>query len=178
MSYDRNSLPTLSPSPRLRLLPWKSDTGKPCFLSTNGTPGALARIADRIEADQLRDGAVVLKGARAVLADCKAGEYAVRLALRAVTQCLGDVLRIADSRGARLPRQDDDHEPYATWAEVTEVRQDPTEVKETAMNVRIELHDQPGEGDGDGHPGQPWQPPQDPPSPDGSGPEGDGKHRK
>ena len=44
------------------------------------------------------------------------------------------------------------------------------------MNARIELHDQPGEGDG--HPGQPWQPPQDPPSPDGSSPEGDGKHRK
>jgi hypothetical protein len=51
-------------------------------------------------------------------------------------------------------------------------------VKETTMNVRIELHGQPGEGDGDGHPGQPWQPPQDPPSPDGSSPEGDGKHRK
>ncbi|MFI5944259.1 hypothetical protein ACIBCB_28990 [Streptomyces uncialis] len=34
------------------------------------------------------------------------------------------------------------------------------------------------EDDGDGHPGQPWQPPQDPPSPDGSTPEGDGKHKK
>ncbi len=27
-------------------------------------------------------------------------------------------------------------------------------------------------------PGQPWEPPQEPPSPDGSSPEGDGKHRK
>lgn len=27
-------------------------------------------------------------------------------------------------------------------------------------------------------PGEPWEPPQDPPSPDGSAPEGDGKHRK
>lgn len=102
MSYDRNSVPDLSPG--LRLLPWEADTGKPCFLSTNGTPGRLARIADEIEADQLRDGADVLKGAQAVLHDLKSGEYAVRLALRAATQCLGDVLRIADSRGARLPR--------------------------------------------------------------------------
>ncbi|WP_335937062.1 hypothetical protein [Streptomyces sp. PTD5-9] len=33
-------------------------------------------------------------------------------------------------------------------------------------------------GDEDNLPGQPWQPPQDPPSPDGGSPEGDGKHRK
>ncbi|MFF3499651.1 hypothetical protein [Streptomyces sp. NPDC003247] len=43
------------------------------------------------------------------------------------------------------------------------------------MRVRIDLCAQNGD---DGHPGQPWQPPQDPPSPDGSSPEGDGKHRK
>ncbi|MEV7505942.1 hypothetical protein [Streptomyces sp. NPDC093018] len=30
----------------------------------------------------------------------------------------------------------------------------------------------------DGAPGQPWNPPEEPPSPDGSSPEGDGKHRK
>ncbi|MGW7270781.1 hypothetical protein ACWGH5_09700 [Streptomyces sp. NPDC054864] len=35
-----------------------------------------------------------------------------------------------------------------------------------------------GDGDGDGHPGQPWTPPQDPPSPDGDTPPGDGTHRK
>ncbi|MER7479497.1 hypothetical protein ABTX60_17965 [Streptomyces sp. NPDC126510] len=100
MSYDRDSVPAVAPG--LRLLPWESDTGKPCFLSTHGAPGQLARIADEIEADQLDDGAHVLKGAQAVLDDTKSGEYAVRHALRAATQCLGDVLRIADSRGARL----------------------------------------------------------------------------
>jgi hypothetical protein len=31
---------------------------------------------------------------------------------------------------------------------------------------------------GDGHPGQPWTPPQDPPKPDGSTPDGPGKHKK
>ncbi|MFF2845555.1 hypothetical protein ACFVT5_04390 [Streptomyces sp. NPDC058001] len=108
MSYDRNAVS--APPPGLRLLPWETDTGKPCFLSTNGNPGALARIADEIEAVQLRDGADVLKGAQAVLDDRKAGEYALRLALRAATHCLGDVLRIADSRGARLRVPDDAHD--------------------------------------------------------------------
>ncbi|AQW52133.1 hypothetical protein ACIQPP_42790 [Streptomyces violaceusniger] len=108
MSYDRNAAP--APTPGLRLLPWETETGKPCFLSTNGSPGALARIADEIEADQLRDGADVLKGVQAVLDDHKAGEYALRLALRAAMQCLGDVLRIADSRGARLPVLNDEHD--------------------------------------------------------------------
>ncbi|MDI3417966.1 hypothetical protein [Streptomyces luteolus] len=108
MGYDRNALPSL---PRgLRLLPWENDTGKPCYLSTNDPDGSLSRLADDIESDQLSDGADVLKGARAVLGDRKAGEYALRLALRATTQALGDVLRVADSRGARLPILEDETE--------------------------------------------------------------------
>ncbi|WP_329175723.1 hypothetical protein [Streptomyces sp. NBC_01477] len=35
-----------------------------------------------------------------------------------------------------------------------------------------------GGEDGDGHPGTPWTPPQEPPSPDGDTPPGDGTHRK
>jgi hypothetical protein len=107
MSYDRDSLPVLCSD--LRLLRWETETGKPCFLSTNGT-STLARIADEIEADQLHDAADVLQGAKSVLADHKAGEYAVRLALRAATHSLGDVLRVADSRGARLHVPNDQHD--------------------------------------------------------------------
>ncbi|KUN07207.1 hypothetical protein AQI95_11165 [Streptomyces yokosukanensis] len=91
----------------LRLLPGETDTGKPCFLSTDDTGGPLSRLADDIEVSQLQDGADVLAGAKAVLGDRKAGEYALRRALRATTQVLGDVLRIADSRGARLPQGGD-----------------------------------------------------------------------
>lgn len=105
MSYDRNTAPV--PAFALRLLPWESDTGKPCFLSTDSTDSPLSRLADEIEAGQLRDGADVLAGAKAVLDDRKAGEYALRRALRATTQVLGDVLRVADSRGARLPQTGD-----------------------------------------------------------------------
>ncbi|GGZ56960.1 hypothetical protein [Streptomyces bluensis] len=106
MSYDRNTV--AAPPPGLRLLPWENDCGKPCFLSTNGSESMLSRLADEIEAGQLTGGANVLKGARAVLDDRKAGEHALRLALRATTQALGDVLRVADSRGARLPDDADD----------------------------------------------------------------------
>ncbi len=35
-----------------------------------------------------------------------------------------------------------------------------------------------GGDEGDGHPGTPWTPPQEPPSPDGDTPPGDGTHRK
>lgn len=114
MTYDRNAVPTLGPG--LRLLPWETDTGKPCFLSTDGSHGALSRLADEIEEDQLRDGAHVLTGARAVLHDGKAGEYALRNALRAATQCLGNVLRVADSRGARLPQPDCDQPQLSAGA--------------------------------------------------------------
>ncbi|MGW1751897.1 hypothetical protein ACWCRD_41075 [Streptomyces sp. NPDC002092] len=111
MSYDRNTVS--APAAGLRLLPWETDLGKPCFLSVSGGRSALSRLADTIEADQLRDGADVLKGARAVLDDQKAGEHALRLALRAATHCLGDVLRIADSRGARLRAPDNSDEGAA-----------------------------------------------------------------
>lgn len=74
MSYDRDAVPANLPG--LRLLPWEGEGGKPCFLSadrTDGTGGVLSRLADEIEAEQLCDGAEVLKGAVAVLDDGKAG---------------------------------------------------------------------------------------------------------
>ncbi|MEW1721752.1 hypothetical protein [Streptomyces sp. NPDC093109] len=106
MSYDRRHVPALGPG--LRLLPWENETGKPCFLSTSDPESMLSRLADDVEADQLDDGADVLSGAKAVLDDRKAGEHSLRLALRATTHVLGDVLRIADSRGGRLPVPSDD----------------------------------------------------------------------
>ncbi|MGW0731403.1 hypothetical protein [Streptomyces sp. NPDC002851] len=106
MGYDRNAVST--PPSGLRLLPWESETGHPCFLSTDDPDSTMSRLADEAEADQLCDGADVLTGARAVLDDRKAGEYALRLALRSATQALGDVLRIADSRGARLTASAED----------------------------------------------------------------------
>ncbi|CAL9501055.1 hypothetical protein SUDANB176_03443 [Streptomyces sp. enrichment culture] len=91
----------------LRLLPWTTPEGKPCFLSTDSDRSLLSRIADDVEAAQLRSGEEVLGGARAVLADGRADEHAVRFALVRAVECLEDVLRVAVSRGQRIsPREE------------------------------------------------------------------------
>lgn len=91
----------------LRLLPWESETGQPCFVDADDPDGPVSRLADAIEAEQLLDAADVLEGAKAVLADQEAGEFALRQTLRATTQVLRAALRVADSRGARLWQRSD-----------------------------------------------------------------------
>ncbi|MFH8467327.1 hypothetical protein [Streptomyces sp. NPDC017991] len=86
----------------LRLLPWTTPEGRPCYLSTDSAQSRLSRLADDLEAAQLDSGEQVRTGARAVLADSEAGEHALRFALTRAVECLGDVLRIAVSRGARI----------------------------------------------------------------------------
>ncbi|MFC9601977.1 hypothetical protein ACFTTN_00730 [Streptomyces niveus] len=94
----------------LRLLPWTTPEGKPCFLSANADAGVLSQLADSVEAAQTSTGTEVLGGARAVLADPKVGDRELRFALARVTEALGDVLRVAESRGARLSAPDDSEE--------------------------------------------------------------------
>ncbi|MFJ9036911.1 hypothetical protein ACIRF8_10035 [Streptomyces sp. NPDC102406] len=110
MSYDRTHEDPLLAS-GLRMLPWQSDTGRTCFLSTDADDAGhgrsvVTRLADQVEDRQLTDAAVVMEGARAVLDDPAADEQTLRRALAAVTQVLGDTLRVADSRGARLMPED------------------------------------------------------------------------
>ncbi|MFJ1926535.1 MULTISPECIES: hypothetical protein [unclassified Streptomyces] len=87
-----------------RLLPWTTEGGNPCYLSTDGQ-GYLANLADNIEAMQLGMGEDLLGYARdATAPDAKtlsATEY--RWLARRLTEALSDALRIADSRGQRLP---------------------------------------------------------------------------
>ncbi|MCF6523088.1 hypothetical protein HOY81_08265 [Streptomyces sp. JJ36] len=95
----------------LRLLPWATPDGRPCFLSTDDDAGLLSSLADAVEEEQMRDGAVALTEAEAVLDDPAAGSLTLRLALKRTGGALGDVLRIADSRGGRLPVPCDDPGP-------------------------------------------------------------------
>lgn len=94
----------------LRLLPWPSPEGKPCFLSADTGEGVLSQLADRVEEAQTSTGTKVLGGAKAVLADPKVGDRELRFALTRVTEALGDVLRVAESRGARLSKPCADEE--------------------------------------------------------------------
>lgn len=99
--------------PSLRLLPWSSPDGKPCFLANGRGDGYVSRLADETEARQLADGLDVLERARRVLEDPLSPHVEVRYGAIRLTECLADALRIAESRGRRLPRpaaEGDDHD--------------------------------------------------------------------
>ncbi|MFD5480686.1 hypothetical protein [Streptomyces hawaiiensis] len=96
----------------MRLLPWTGIDGRPCYLSTDDPDSLLSRLADDIEAVQLASAEQVLAGAGAVLGDAGAGEHALRFALVRAVESLGEVLRVAASRGERIThRRRPDPEP-------------------------------------------------------------------
>ncbi|MDN5381827.1 hypothetical protein QEP66_06850 [Streptomyces sp. LB8] len=88
--------------PTLRLLPWTSPEGKPCFLANATEGGHLSRLADETEARQLAEGLEVLAEARKVLSNLLSPHAEVRYAAIRLSECLADVLRVAESRGRRL----------------------------------------------------------------------------
>ncbi|MDJ0461493.1 hypothetical protein [Streptomyces sp. H27-C3] len=63
----------------------------------------MSRIADEVEAEQLTYGYTALTSVQGVVAARDADPQDLRLALTFVTDALGAALRIATSRGARLP---------------------------------------------------------------------------
>lgn len=95
---------TASNSPRL--LPWPSPTGNPCYLMTDSGGGYVSRLADNLEAVQLAMGTDVLGLARTVLDDPASPYTEVRYAGLRLAECLTDALRVAESRGLRLPAPD------------------------------------------------------------------------
>lgn len=98
----------LAPAPTSapRLLPWPSPEGKPCYLVTDNSGGYLSRLADDLEAAQLATGIDVLALARPLLDDPASPYSEVRYAGLRLAECLTDALRVAESRGMRLPAPD------------------------------------------------------------------------
>ncbi|OON81019.1 hypothetical protein [Streptomyces tsukubensis] len=87
----------------LRLLPWSGPDGKPCYLSTGESGGYLSRLADNIESVQLGLANDFLEHALGVLSDRQAGPDGLRVLAMDMSGRLRDVLRVAVSRGHRLP---------------------------------------------------------------------------
>lgn len=90
----------------LRLLPWTTPEGAPCYLSTDDPDSRLSRLADEME-----DG--LLASAEQMLVDIRSSSIAsgaplqeLRHAVTHLTGALRDVLRVATSRGTRLPGAD------------------------------------------------------------------------
>ncbi|MFE3857329.1 hypothetical protein ACFXPN_40110 [Streptomyces griseorubiginosus] len=109
-----NGTPVPSPAPAPtsapRLLPWPSADGKPCYLVTDNNGGYLSRRADDLEATQLATAVDVLALARPLLDDPASPYTEVRYAGLRLAECLADALRVAESRGMRLPAPDADTE--------------------------------------------------------------------
>ncbi|MER6558291.1 hypothetical protein ABT300_11140 [Streptomyces sp. NPDC001027] len=96
--------PAFSSPPRL--LPWSSPDGKPCYLVTDDRGSRLSRLADELEAEQLALAVDVLGLARPLLDDPVSPYTEVRYAGIRLAECLRDALRVAESRGMRLPAPD------------------------------------------------------------------------
>ncbi|MFI6880784.1 hypothetical protein ACIBL6_45780 [Streptomyces sp. NPDC050400] len=88
----------------LRLLPWSGPEGQPCYLSTDNAHSYLSRLADNTEAVQLGMAAEVLEQADELLTEEKATPGDLRLVAKDLAGSLRAALRIAASRGQRLPR--------------------------------------------------------------------------
>ncbi|MFJ9179149.1 hypothetical protein [Streptomyces sp. NPDC102360] len=86
-----------------RLLPWPGENGRSAYLVTDNPDGYLSRLADRIEYEQLVDAREVLALSRGLLVDVDVAAIELRFIARRLTESLTQTLRIADSRGARLP---------------------------------------------------------------------------
>ncbi|MFD7429077.1 hypothetical protein ACFV6Z_18830 [Streptomyces sp. NPDC059818] len=86
----------------LRLLPWSSPEGKPCYLSTDDLDGYVSRFADNVEVVQLGTAAELLEIASETLDDEDADPIELRRLGHALTGALKVVLRVAVSRGHLL----------------------------------------------------------------------------
>ncbi|WP_406400092.1 hypothetical protein [Streptomyces uncialis] len=94
----------LSGAGSARLLPWSSSDGNPCYLVTDNGDGYLSRVADSIEASQLDMAARLLSHAEALVREPKASARELRYVAARLVESLHETLRVARSRGGRLPR--------------------------------------------------------------------------
>lgn len=84
-----------------RLLPWTTADGKPCYLVGDGT-GYVSRLADQVESVQLDMADGLLDHAAELLTEQRLTGEELRYLARRLSECLADVTRVAQSRGARL----------------------------------------------------------------------------
>ncbi|MFF3764965.1 hypothetical protein ACFYYR_12890 [Streptomyces sp. NPDC001922] len=88
----------------LRLLPWPTPDGRPCYLSSDGN-GRVAELADRVEEMQLRTGGEILGHARRMLSDPAVPTREFRFLSARLAEALHDALRISESRGMRIGQE-------------------------------------------------------------------------
>ncbi|MFB6572010.1 hypothetical protein [Streptomyces noursei] len=85
-----------------RLLPWTSWDGKPCYLLRGNGIGYVSRLADRVEAEQMTSAAELVEDSGRVLAERAWTPGEIHLLAVELNAHLTKVLRVSESRGARL----------------------------------------------------------------------------
>ncbi|MBB6437063.1 hypothetical protein [Streptomyces candidus] len=93
-----------------RLLPWTGDGGKPCYVHTDDALGPVSRVADTIESIQLGMAGDLLRHAEDMLVERRVTQAELRFLAGRLSESLRDVVRVAESRGARTappPCRDD-----------------------------------------------------------------------
>lgn len=126
-------------SPQARLLPWPGEDGQRSYLVTEDGQSYLSTLANEMEEVQLRTGDTLLDHAAAMLLDDKVSTRELRFLSTRLSEALRDALRVAESRGSRLPTPDEDDEPEDTMP-VTEAHHDEpghTRTTETAARARL-----------------------------------------
>lgn len=103
-----------------RLLPWSGPDGQPAYLMPGdaGSGSYLSRLADNLEATQLGMGQDLLAYVSDLMSH-EPSEVELRSAVCTLSQALTDAIRVAESRGDRLPVSEDDalsHEAAAVVA--------------------------------------------------------------
>jgi hypothetical protein len=107
-----------------RLLPWTGEDGKPCYLHTGeGGSSFMSHLADAMEATQVELAGQLIGHVDTLMAAGASSETELRHLVSYLRASLRDVIRVAESRGDRLPRQDhskDDDELYCTVQAIIE----------------------------------------------------------
>ncbi|GAA2340235.1 hypothetical protein GCM10010246_26480 [Streptomyces cuspidosporus] len=89
---------------RLRLLPWPGPNGQRAYTPDDCPDGRIARLADRVEAEQLSTAEAVLSLSRGMLGTGLPIEPdECTYLMKRLSECLEDMIRVAESRGGRLP---------------------------------------------------------------------------
>ncbi|MFD8078673.1 hypothetical protein ACFV3E_39180 [Streptomyces sp. NPDC059718] len=93
----------------LRLLPWDGPDGKPAYTPDDNPEGMIARLADRMEREQLTAASDLLELARQMfgVGEPLAPEQS-RFVVARLCDVLSNTLRVAESRGMRLKTRDAD----------------------------------------------------------------------
>jgi hypothetical protein len=89
----------------VRLLPWPSPEGKPCYLVGDGT-GYVSCLADETERVQLGMAGELLGHAALLLAERGATSRELHYLASRLAESLREVKRVAESREARRERTD------------------------------------------------------------------------